>query len=149
MDICITRRKIISTVQPLQKILEDEVIITGAHNQSSARTQNKIIEDFIINESLGTDTKPQRILANITTEIQNRSFGGATTSHLPKKESANIIRNKLYILCICKIYIYIYQEYLYCNIQFTKWLLPNCHVYVVTKLLLPNCQLPNCQLPNC
>ena len=70
------------------KILEEELIVTGgAHNQSSAQSQTKIIKDFVINNSLGTDVKPQRVLADITTAIQNRSFGGATTSHLPKKET--------------------------------------------------------------
>ena len=44
-------------------------------------------KDFIINESLGKDTTLQRVFAYITTAIQIRSSGGATTSLSPIKET--------------------------------------------------------------
>ena len=54
--VCTEYKKTKSNCPVTAKILEEELIISGgAHNHSSAQTQTKIIKDFIINKSLGTD----------------------------------------------------------------------------------------------
>ena len=87
--ICAEHKKNKSNCPVTARIVDTELMTVGAHSHNSTKQKSQMLKQEVIKMIMaGSDARPLRILANITSKILNQTLGGVNLDSHPKKESS-------------------------------------------------------------